>query len=108
VACVSLAIAGKFGACWAAARFRGESQSVALRVGALMNARGLMQLIAINVGLAAGIVTKELFSVLVVVALVTTVMATPMLGFWDRRDRARTPAEPAVEEPGVPSSPRPS
>lgn len=45
---------------------------------------GLMQLIAINVGLAAGIVTRDLFSVLVVVAIVTTVMATPLLSLWDR------------------------
>ena len=102
VACVVVAVIGKFGACWLAARLAGEPQAVALRVGTLMNARGLMQLIAINVGLAAGIVTKELFSVLVVVALVTTVMATPMLNWWDRRDRARTPAEPAVQEPSVP------
>lgn len=102
LAAVLTAVLGKFGACWFAARLVGESQAVALRVGTLMNARGLMQLIAINVGLAAGIVTKELFSVLVMVALVTTVMATPLLSFWDRRDRARTPAEPAVKEPSAP------
>ncbi|ATE55318.1 cation:proton antiporter [Actinosynnema pretiosum] len=87
--CVLLAVAGKFGACWMAARLVGEPQPVALRVGALMNARGLMQLIAINVGLAAGIVTPALFSALVVVALVTTIMATPLLSLFDRRDRAR-------------------
>jgi hypothetical protein len=79
VACVALAIAGKFGACWAAARLRGEPQPVALRVGALMNARGLMQLIALNVGLEAGIVNSSLFTVLVLVALVTTLMTTPLL-----------------------------
>jgi Kef-type K+ transport system membrane component KefB len=95
LACVLAAVVGKFGACWLAARVAGEPQAVALRVGTLMNARGLMQLIAINVGLAAGIVTKELFSVLVVVALVTTIMATPMLSFWDRRDRRRAPVEAA-------------
>ncbi|MGO1054806.1 cation:proton antiporter [Crossiella sp. CA198] len=89
LACVLAAVAGKFGACWLAARLTGEEPAVAVRVGTLMNARGLMQLIAINVGLAAGIVTKELFSALVVVALVTTMMATPMLSFWDRRDRRR-------------------
>ncbi|MEU6130318.1 cation:proton antiporter [Saccharopolyspora sp. NPDC047091] len=85
------AIVGKLGACWAAARLVGEPNSVAARVGALMNARGLMQLIAINVGLAAGIVTPQLFSVLVLVALVTTIMATPLLTFLDRRERRRTP-----------------
>ncbi|GGP76236.1 cation:proton antiporter [Saccharothrix coeruleofusca] len=89
VGCVVVAVVGKFGACWLAARVAGEPQPVALRVGALMNARGLMQLIAINIGLAAGIVTQALFSALVVVALVTTVMATPLLSWFDRRDRAR-------------------
>ncbi|SFK67265.1 Kef-type K+ transport system, membrane component KefB [Amycolatopsis sacchari] len=92
VAAIVVAIAGKFGACWAAARVAGEPNAIALRVGTLMNARGLMQLIAINVGLAAGIVTRELFSVLVLVAIVTTVMATPMLSLWDRRELRRAPA----------------
>jgi len=88
VVCVALAIAGKFGACWAAARLRGEPQPVALRVGALMNARGLMQLIALNVGLEAGIVNSSLFTVLVLVALVTTLMTTPLLSWMDRRSPA--------------------
>ncbi|MEU4654109.1 cation:proton antiporter [Streptomyces sp. NPDC023723] len=87
--CVLVAIAGKFGACWLAARASGEPNRVALRVGALMNARGLMQLIALNLGLAAGIVTQAMFSALVVVAIVTTVMATPLLALIDRRERGR-------------------
>ncbi|MFI6026720.1 cation:proton antiporter [Amycolatopsis magusensis] len=93
VAAIVAAVAGKLGACWGAARLAGEPQDVSLRVGTLMNARGLMQLIAINVGLAAGIVTRELFSVLVLVAIVTTVMATPMLSLWDRLDRRRAVAK---------------
>ena len=88
-ACVVAAVVGKFGACWAAARLVGESPPVAVRVGALMNARGLMQLIALNVGLQAGIVTSQLFSALVVVAMVTTIMATPCLNWLDRRDARR-------------------
>ncbi|MDG4830053.1 cation:proton antiporter [Solwaraspora sp. WMMD1047] len=86
VGCVALAIVGKFGACWAAARLRGEPAAVALRVGALMNARGLMQLIAINVGMAAGIVNSTLFTALVLVALVTTLMTTPVLSWINRRE----------------------
>lgn len=96
VACVTLAIAGKFGACWAAARLRGEPNAVALRVGSLMNARGLMQLIALNVGLEAGIVTSSLFTVLVLVALVTTLMTTPLLSWIERRERVSAPAEPVL------------
>jgi Kef-type K+ transport system membrane component KefB len=91
LACIALAIAGKFGACWGAARLRGEPQDVALRVGALMNARGLMQLIALNVGLEAGIVNPSLFTVLVLVALVTTIMTTPLLSWIERRRPAPVP-----------------
>ena len=91
VACVALAIAGKFGACWAAARLRGEPNAVAVRLGALMNARGLMQLIALNVGLEAGIVNRSLFTVLVLVALVTTLMTTPLLSWIERREARRAP-----------------
>ncbi|MGP2440802.1 cation:proton antiporter [Streptomyces sp. JW3] len=91
--CVLVAVAGKFGACWLAARAAGEPNRVALRVGALMNARGLMQLIALNLGLAAGIVTQAMFSALVVVAIVTTVMATPLLALIDRRERGREERE---------------
>ncbi len=90
-ACVAVAIVGKFGACWSAARLMGEPNSVALRVGALMNARGLMQLIALNVGLEAGVVNSSLFTVLVLVALVTTLMTTPLLSWIERRE-ARAPA----------------
>ncbi|MFH9420806.1 cation:proton antiporter [Streptomyces sp. NPDC017529] len=100
--CVALAVLGKLGACWLAARVAGEEGAVALRVGTLMNARGLMQLIAINIGLAAGIVTPSMFAVLVVVALVTTVMATPMLTLWDRIDARRTAGAPAERVGAVP------
>ena len=96
-AAVVLAVVGKFGGCWAAARLRGEPASVAVRVGALMNARGLMQLIALNIGLAAGIVSEELFAALVLVALGTTVMTVPLLTLLDRRDARSRPAE--GEEP---------
>jgi Kef-type K+ transport system membrane component KefB len=96
-AAVVLAVAGKFGGCWAAARLRGEPASVAVRVGALMNARGLMQLIALNIGLAAGIVSESLFAALVLVALVTTVMTVPLLNRLDRRDARARPAKETHE-----------
>jgi Kef-type K+ transport system membrane component KefB len=104
--CTTVAVVGKFGACWLAARLGGQSQGVALRVGTLMNARGLMQLIAINVGLADGIVSPPMFTVLVVVAVVTTVMATPLLALWDRRDGGvpgpgGDPVTPRQEDPAA-------
>ncbi|MGI5150809.1 cation:proton antiporter [Plantactinospora sp. CA-294935] len=96
--CVAVAVVGKFGACWAAARLRGEPKGVAVRIGVLMNARGLMQLIAINVGMAAGIVNATLFTALVLVALVTTLMTTPLLSWIDRRE-ARNPIPVATKDP---------
>jgi len=84
---VAVAVAGKGGACWLGARLLGEPAPVAGRVAALMNARGLMQLIALNVGLQAHIAGHELFTSLVLVALVTTVLATPLLTWLDRRDQ---------------------
>lgn len=97
---VIVAVVGKFGGCWAAARLRGEPRPVAVRVGVLMNARGLMQLIALNIGLAAGIVGDELFAALVLVALITTIMTVPLLSLFDRREagaRSHVPASPEEE-----------
>lgn len=96
LAAVVLAVVGKFGACWGAARLRGEPPAVALRVGALMNARGLMQLIALNIGLQAHLVSRGMFTALVLVALVTTTMTAPVLSWLDRRSVAAPPAPVAV------------
>ncbi|WP_368664855.1 cation:proton antiporter [Caulobacter sp. Root655] len=80
VAAVILAgsILAKGGACWAAARLTGQDNATAMGIGALMNARGLMELIIINIGLQKGIIGPALFSMLVVMALVTTLMASPL------------------------------
>ena len=104
VVCVAVAILGKLGACWGAARLVGEPQPIAVRVGVLINARGLMQLIALNVGLAAGIVSPALFTVLVLVALVTTVMTSPVLSWLDRRDARRGVGEVFLTAEPVPVS----
>ena len=80
---------GKFGACWAAARLSGEDNRTALAVGALMNARGLMELILLNIGLQKGIIQPTLFSMLVLMAVVTTLMASPVFELvYGRRARA--------------------
>lgn len=79
--------AGKGLACWAAARLAGESPRDAQAIGALMNARGLMELILINIGLQAGVIQQGLFSILVLMAIVTTLMATPLFN-WIMRRRA--------------------
>ena len=71
-------IIAKFGACYLAARIAGEDNRTALGIGALMNSRGLMELIIINIGLQKGIIGPTLFSMLVLMAIVTTMMATPV------------------------------
>lgn len=75
---VLAACAGKGAGCALAARQAGESRRDAMAIGALMNARGLMELIMLNLGLERGIITPALFTVMVVMALATTLMATPL------------------------------
>jgi Kef-type K+ transport system membrane component KefB len=96
LAAIVVAVLSKGGACWLGARLAGESRPVSARIGTLMNARGLMQLIALNVGLQSGIANQDLFTSLVLVALVTTIMTAPILGWLDRRDRAATRAPAAL------------
>jgi Kef-type K+ transport system membrane component KefB len=69
---------GKGVACWAAARFNGEDNRTSMAIGALMNARGLMELIIINIGLQKGVIGPKLFAILVIMAIVTTLMASPV------------------------------
>jgi Kef-type K+ transport system membrane component KefB len=72
------AVAGKGVACWLAARATGIANREALGIGTLMNARGLMELIIINIGLQRGIISPGLFAALVIMAVVTTLMASPI------------------------------
>lgn len=72
------AIVGKAVACYLAARWHGESHKEAMAIGTLMNARGLMELIILNIGLQRGIIEPALFAILVMMAIITTLMATPI------------------------------
>ncbi len=65
-------------ACWGAARLAGADNRTAMAVGALMNSRGLMELIIINIALKFGVIQQGLFSIMVLMAIVTTLMATPL------------------------------
>jgi Kef-type K+ transport system membrane component KefB len=69
---------GKGLACWLAARFSGEGSRDALAIGTLMNARGLMELILLNIGLDRGVITLTVFTVMVIMAILTTLMASPL------------------------------
>ena len=75
---VGCAVAGKAGACSLAARAAGEAWREALAIGSLMNARGLMELIILNIGLQAGVITPTLFTIMVLMAVLTTLMASPL------------------------------
>jgi K+:H+ antiporter len=93
---------GKGIACWAASRWTGEDQRTAMAVGTLMNARGLMELIVVNIGLQRGIIESALFSVLVLMAIVTTLMASPVFEWVYGRHARRAgllAAAPADDAP---------
>jgi Kef-type K+ transport system membrane component KefB len=82
---------GKGVACWLAARFNGENNREALAIGTLMNARGLMELILLNIGLERGIITPTLFTIMVMMAIVTTLMTTPVFEYVYRRRQEKPP-----------------
>ncbi|MEY4160544.1 MAG: hypothetical protein RLZZ136_1165, partial [Pseudomonadota bacterium] len=65
LAVLAVSILAKGGACCAAARLAGEKHQTALGIGAFMNARGLMELIVINIGLQRGVIGAPLFAILV-------------------------------------------
>ena len=76
---IVVAVAGKFGACTLAARSGGFSWRESTCVGVMMNTRGLMELIVVNVGYQLGVLPKSVFCMLVLMAVVTTIMTTPAL-----------------------------
>ena len=81
---VVVACAGKLGGTYAAARLNGLVPRDAAALGVLMNTRGLMELIVLNIGLDLGILSPPLFAMFVVMALVTTFATTPVLDWLNR------------------------
>jgi Kef-type K+ transport system membrane component KefB len=82
------AIVGKVLGSGGGARIAGLGWGEAFAVGSLMNARGLMELIVMKIGLDAGVIGFEVFTMLMVMAIVTTLMTTPMLMAFVRRGRS--------------------
>jgi len=76
---IMVAVAGKFGGTLVAARATGLGWRDATALGVLMNTRGLMELIVLNIGLDLGVISPTLFTMMVVMALVTTLATTPVL-----------------------------
>ncbi len=79
-----VATLGKWGGCALAARWSGFSWRESLCIGILMNTRALMELIVINVGFELGVIEKSVFTMLVMMAFITTMMTTPIL-LWLKR-----------------------
>jgi Kef-type K+ transport system membrane component KefB len=81
---VLVAIIGKFAGSALAARIVGQNWRDSLSIGALMNTRGLMELVVLNIGYDLGILSPEVFSMMVIMALVTTFMTGPALDLIER------------------------
>ncbi len=88
---IAVATAGKFGGVSLAARLTGSSARDSAALGILMNTRGLVELIVLNIGLDLGVITPRLFTMLVVMALVTTMMTSPILTALLRRTPVERP-----------------
>lgn len=81
---IAIAILGKFGGSMLAARFTGQSWKDSIGIGALMNTRGLMELVVLNIGYDLGVLKPEIFAMMVLMALVTTFMTGPALDLLNR------------------------
>ncbi|GGH58802.1 Kef-type K+ transport system membrane component KefB [Filimonas zeae] len=93
---VLVAVTGKFAGSALAARFVGQSWRDSISIGALMNTRGLMELIVLNIGYDLGVLTPEVFAMMVLMALATTFMTGPALDLVNRF--MPEPREPALTE----------
>lgn len=94
---VSLAaIVGKFGGCGMAAWLTGSSKREAACIGIMMNTRALMELVVVNVGKDLGVIPDSVYCMLVIMALLTTIMTTPIL----MRTMRGTEIEPMIEGSG--------
>jgi len=76
---ITVATIGKFGGTYVASRLSGLDRRPAAALGALMNTRGLMELIVLNIGLDLGVISPTLFAMMVIMALTTTMMTAPLL-----------------------------
>jgi Kef-type K+ transport system membrane component KefB len=82
---IAVAIAGKWGGASIAGRLSGQQWGDAMTIGVLMNTRGLMELVFLNIGLDLGVISPTIFTMMVLMALLTTVMTSPLLAFLQRR-----------------------
>lgn len=99
---IGVATIGKFGGAFVAARASGIGWRESSAIGILMNTRGLMELIVLNIGLDLGVITPSLFAMMVLMAIVTTMATTPILHWIGTEDEQREPASAKAREATVP------
>lgn len=88
-----VAVVGKLVGSAVAAKAVGETWNRSLQVGTLMNCRGLTELVVLNIGLDLGVLSTTLFTMLVLMALVSTAMAAPLVTWFSRREQAAAQRE---------------
>jgi Kef-type K+ transport system membrane component KefB len=98
LALIAVAIIGKFFGAMIAARVTGWGWRASAVIGTLMNTRGLTELIVLNLALEKGVISEALFAMLVIMALVTTFMAGPLLRVLDPKNDFGAPVEEELEE----------
>ncbi|GGN91742.1 integral membrane ion exchanger [Streptomyces albiflavescens] len=104
---LTVAVLGKLLPGYAAARFSGMDTHQSAVVAALVNTRGLTELIVLNVALDAGLIGQELFTVLVLMALITTLMTGPLLSLIERgKNRRKAPQDAENAVPVMPDGQR--
>ena len=104
---IAVAIVGKLVGAMVAARLTGFGWRAAAVIGTLMNTRGLTELIVLNLALETGVISDALFAMLVIMALVTTFMAGPLLALLDPRNEYGGSPEEELDG-GTQWSPKPS
>ena len=92
---ILVATLGKFGGTLAAARFTGLNWRTSAALGILMNTRGLMELVVLNIGLEMGVISPALFAMMVIMALATTIATTPVLQLLTAGEYTTTHTAPA-------------
>jgi Kef-type K+ transport system membrane component KefB len=92
---IAVAIAGKLGGCGITARLTGMRWREATALGVLMNTRGLMELVVLNIGLDIGVLGPELYTMMVIMAITTTFLTMPLLSLLLSR---KTPVSPSVSK----------
>jgi len=106
---IAVACIGKFGGSFCVARLTGMSTRDSAALGVLMNTRGLMELIVLNIGLDLGVISAKIFTIMVIMALVTTIMTSPLLQLVSPRSfelRSPESGEPVLPASVLPASAR--